>query len=96
MPRASLVSYENSPFCHLYNSGVDQALINATGLDHETFKELLAIFTPVYDTHTPHEESGFILPKVLTGKPRQLPASGALGLVMCGTGPLELCPEFFP
>ena len=51
IPRASLRSYLYSSFRHLYCSGNDQALLNATGHDHASFRRLLVLFKPVYDAY---------------------------------------------
>jgi hypothetical protein len=47
-PRAALKFYNDSPFKYLYDSGNDQALLNACGVDHEEFSKLLDLFEPLY------------------------------------------------
>jgi hypothetical protein len=49
-PRAALKFYKDSPFKYLYDSGNDQALLNACGVDHEEFSKLLCLFEPLYQT----------------------------------------------
>ena len=82
MPRGSLCNYKESPFMRLYASKIDQALINATGLDHETFGELLDLFEPVFWSHKPNMRTGMIEVKQNTGRPRDIDAVGGLGLVL--------------
>ena len=62
---------------------MDQALINATGLDHETFGELLDLFKPVFWSHKPNMRTGMIEVKISkAGRPRDIDAVGGLGLVL--------------
>ena len=48
IPRSALRPHCESPFRYLFNSGNDQGLINATGLDFEVFNELLTIFNLIH------------------------------------------------
>ena len=50
-PRAALRVYKYSSFQYLYSSGNNQALLNATGHDHQTFLLLLDNFKYTYDHH---------------------------------------------
>jgi hypothetical protein len=83
-PRAALKFYNNSPFKYLYNSGNDQALLNACGVDHEEFSKLLELFEPLYRTYTFDESTGQIKKKSQynRGHPRSIDAIGCLGLVL--------------
>ena len=88
IPRCALRTYRFSTFLHLYTSGNDQALINATGHDFHSFSRLLNLFAPVYYYWTFDDDSTLIRRKVLTangvpkGKPRDMTACGCLGLVL--------------
>ena len=44
IPCSLLTNYKYSSFRHLYLSGNDQALLNATGYDHPTFLKLVMKF----------------------------------------------------
>eukprot|EP00980_Cylindrotheca_fusiformis_P019176 scaffold6507_cov90-Cylindrotheca_fusiformis.AAC.4 len=66
-PRVTLKSYNESAFKHLFDSGNDQALINATGVDHLEFGRLLQIFEPLFDGHIIDENTGRISEKLQTG-----------------------------
>jgi DDE superfamily endonuclease len=83
-PRISLKSYSESPFKYLYDSGNDQSLLNACGVDHQEFTRLLQIFQPLYDKYTFDENTGVIREKqaINRGRPRTLDAIGCLGLVL--------------
>ena len=65
-PRASVQFYEQSPFRYIFLSGDEQALLNACGVDHKVFDELLQRFQLVYDTHTYDRETGHIKKKRLS------------------------------
>jgi hypothetical protein len=47
-------------FKHLFDTGNEQALLNATGADDEEFKRLLAVFKPIFDGHLLDERTGLI------------------------------------
>ena len=88
-PRVSLRRYDESPFKHLFDSGSEQALLNATGVDHLEFGRLLEKFQPLFDSHTLDENTGRIVKKKRTGdgewfrgRPRSIDATGCLGLVL--------------
>ena len=66
-PRVSLRRYDESPFKHLFDSGSEQALLNATGVDHLEFGRLLEKFQPLFDSHTLDENTGRIVKKKRTG-----------------------------
>ena len=87
-PRSALRVYKYSSFRYLYSSGNNQALLNATGFDHGSFKLLLNKFKKPYDSHMISPFTGCIIKKKVDhdglpmGSPRQLNAIGALGLVL--------------
>ena len=66
IPRAALNSPQTSAWQTLYNSGDDGALITVTGFDHNTFKDLLQTFSPLFYGHTPWigKADGFKFKKV--------------------------------
>ena len=88
IPRCALRRYHDSPFRFLFNSGNDQALLNITGVDQRVFRQLLAIFQPSYVKYTIDPSNMQIRSLILDrngnprGKPRELDAVGALGLVL--------------
>ena len=88
VPREALKKFRFSSFRHLFMSRNDQALLNATGHDHRSFNMLLRKFKRTYDYYMIDRDTGRIRPKVLDrdgapmGKPRDLTALGALGLVL--------------
>jgi hypothetical protein len=59
-PWASLKCYLDSSFKHLFDTGNEQALLNATGVDHEEFNRLLAVFKPIFDGHLLDERTWLI------------------------------------
>ena len=69
IPRCALTTTENSSFVRLFESGNDQALIAATGLDHVTFEYVKVRFEPMYMAYTPYSPDG-IKRKRLTTKGR--------------------------
>ena len=87
-PRIAIQYYEQSSFKYLFLSGDEQALLNACGVDHKVFDELLAVFQPIYDTHTYDRETGHIKKLKLSpqgvprGVTRHLDATGCLGLIL--------------
>ena len=88
IPRAALNFFKYSSFKHLYKSGNDQALLNATGHDHRSFNLLLGKFEHTYDYYMVDSETGRIRAKKLDfdgapyGGKRDMTAIGALGLVL--------------
>jgi hypothetical protein len=88
IPRIALISYKDSPFIYLYESGNDQALLNATATDHTVFGKLVDLFKPWYDRFMFDEETGDIRPVKLSkngkrlGRRRDLDAIGCLGIVL--------------
>ena len=46
----------SSPFCTLFNSNHDDALITSSGLDHAIFELLHQIFKPCFDSFTSYRE----------------------------------------
>ena len=57
IPHASLLTLDMSPWRYLLASKVDQALITMTGIDGASFVSLLQKFAPLFDGHTPFNES---------------------------------------
>ena len=88
IPRCALRTFFYSSFYHLYQSRNDQALLNATGHDFNSFDSLLTLFSPIYYFWTYDDEFKVIREKVLDkngwpkGKPRDMPACGCLGLIL--------------
>jgi hypothetical protein len=80
----ALRTYEESPFAFLLASRNDQALLNATGVDHAEFSSLLSKFQPLFDCYTVDERTGAIVekPTANRGRKRSIDAAGALGLVL--------------
>jgi hypothetical protein len=80
--------FHESSFKHLFDTGNEQALLNATGVDHEEFNKLLALFKPIFDSHMLDETTGFIRKKKKSvaagyrGRPRSIDAAGCLGLIL--------------
>ena len=82
-PRCSVAPWAQLPFKFLLDSGNDQAMINATGLTIVAFYELLSVFEPYYYAYTVDEATDKIRKlKLKNGRKRELPAAGALGLVL--------------
>jgi hypothetical protein len=82
-PRCSVPRWNESPFKFLLDSRNDQALLNATGLSFPSFDELLLAFEPYYNGYTFDDATGQIRKlKGKSGRKRELPAEGALGLVL--------------
>ena len=80
----------------MYKSGNNQALLNMTGLDHDSFSKLLKIFKDKWENYTFDENTMIIRKKRvnfltgLRGRPIDLDAVGGLGLVLtwfCTKGP---------
>ena len=86
IPRCAVKGFLDSPFKYLFGSGNDQALMNLTGTDHSTFRELLHLFQPCYEGYT--FKDGVVKRTTLTrngkrkGRSRELDATGCLGLVL--------------
>jgi hypothetical protein len=51
-PIRSVRMYSESPFKYLYDSKNDQALLNATGVDHREFSRLVSVFGPIFERYT--------------------------------------------
>ena len=60
IPRAALTVFCYSSFTYIYNSGNDQALLNATGHDHKLFDKLLGNFKLYYHFYTFDDNIGII------------------------------------
>eukprot|EP00563_Minutocellus_polymorphus_P004199 CAMPEP_0181033814 /NCGR_PEP_ID=MMETSP1070-20121207/7455_1 /TAXON_ID=265543 /ORGANISM="Minutocellus polymorphus, Strain NH13" /LENGTH=444 /DNA_ID=CAMNT_0023111261 /DNA_START=127 /DNA_END=1457 /DNA_ORIENTATION=+ len=87
IPRAATLSPASSPWQCLYDSGNEQALVTATGLDHAAFSRLLSEFEPLYREYTVDRYTGDIRPRKARGggRPRLLNAAGCLGLTLMWT-----------
>ena len=87
IPRCAVKTFADSPFKYLYDSGDNQALMNVTAVDHQVFRELLAVFEPFYSNYM-LDKKGNIKRATLTakairkGRPRHLDATGCLALVL--------------
>ena len=82
-PRCSVPRWIDSPFKFLLDSQNDQALLNATGLSFYCFNELVSFFKPYYYGYTFDQSKGTIRKlRTKNGRKRELPAEGALGLVL--------------
>jgi hypothetical protein len=88
IPRAILQDYSHLAFKCLLDSGNDQSLLNACGCNHASFRSLVQLFEPIYDSHFANESLGFIQPvatmstRKRKGRTRHLDAAGCLGLVL--------------
>jgi hypothetical protein len=89
IPRAALLSTEQSPWRTVLDSRNDQALITLTGFDFETFEWLCAKFYPIYSTHSPFLGEGGRIKKIPEtskgGRPRLVSAADCLGLCLAWT-----------
>lgn len=87
--RAALQHPSMSAFSVLFGSGCDQSLITVTGLDHRSFRYILAKFSTVYSSFTPYSADGNItrLPQTASSKglPRTLSPVHCLGLLLAWT-----------
>lgn len=82
-PRRAVKHYNDSPFKFLFESKDDQALLNATGVDHLEFGRLLSKFAPLFNMYKIDERDGLIKPRISKkGRKRSLDAIGCLGLVL--------------
>ena len=60
IPRDALQKFKYSSFKYLYSSGNNQALLNATGYDHQAFDLLLGKFKATYEFHMVCKRTGRI------------------------------------
>ena len=85
--RCGLRTWEFSSFRYFYLSGNNQALINATGHDHDSFRKLLRLFSVTYVYWTWDRHTHLIRRKKVDrngdpcGRPRDLTPIGCLGLI---------------
>ena len=92
IPREALVHPSMSNWVVLFGSGNDQALITATGFDHETFRWMLPDFEEIYLNYTPNSRTGLIERKMAhRGRPRHLDAAACLGLSDSVLDPVSRC-----
>ena len=86
--RGALQPVANSPFCRLFASRQDDALITLCVFDHSSFKSLLDVFEPVCNQYSPFytDMHGNYLKKDEQfggrGRPRQVTPTIALGLIL--------------
>ena len=87
IPRASLLSLEQSPWRTLLDSAIDQSLITMTGFDGASFASLLQRFAPLFDEYTPFNTSRILLKQDPSkgGRPRKVRPEDCLGLVLVWT-----------
>lgn len=87
IPRRSLHDPVVSAFSKMYRSKDDPALIQTTGMDHDTFKYLLVKFTFYYDQYSPYTKDGVITLKTgdRRGRKRLFDGTMCLGLVLMWT-----------
>ena len=86
IPRCALIPLELSPWRRLLSSKNDQAFITMMGFDCESFDRLLEKFAPMFDGHTPFDESGYIVEFEYTrGRKREVQPADCLGLVLVWT-----------
>jgi DDE superfamily endonuclease len=87
--RGALQPVSHSPFCRLFASRQDDALITLCGFDHSSFKSLLDVFEPIYHQYSPFytDVHGNYLKKdaQYRGRPRQVTPTVALGLILAWT-----------
>ena len=60
MRREALLGAYTSPFVRLFKSGHDDALITLCGFCQSSFKKLLYIYLPLFETYTPYPDDGLI------------------------------------
>ena len=82
IPREALKFWSYSPWLFMFKSGNDQALANMTGTDHRSFRLLLDVFEPYWDSHVLDRQGNVSPRKRRNGRPRMLSALGGLGLVL--------------
>jgi hypothetical protein len=96
IPRCSLRLPSRSPWQHIYNVGNDQAFITLLGFDKKSFDNMVQIFTPYYNTMSPHPEKNVIDPPhyirpipdrtihfgMVGGRPRIVDAKTCIAIMM--------------
>ena len=101
IPRCALHTWDFSSFRYLYFSDNNQALINDTGQEHESFRKLLVLFKDYYIYWTWDDNAKVIFQKVLDasgypcGRQRNLSPIGCLGLVLMWYRIQGLCARSF-
>ena len=89
--RGALMRPASSAFMFLFNSGQDDALITLCGFDHRSFRLLLALFDPLYESYVVCEETGLLRKARLTkrgkkvGQKRAFTSTMLLGLILAWT-----------
>ena len=74
-----------SPWQYLFGSGDDQSLITATGLDHQAFSEMHALFQPLYDNYVISRTGTIQTRKKKGGRKRLLDSYACMGLTLMWT-----------
>jgi len=96
--RRALLAPAMSAFSTMFGSGCERSLVTFCGLNHHGFDELMKLFQPVYDTHTPYSSDGRIARLTGVGRPRSMTASHCLGLCLawmrCTGSSHNLCAIF--
>ncbi len=85
IPCILLQDLHQLPWCRLYHSKNDQALITLTGLDHATFQYLLQLFQPLFDKYTHFGEGDRIVKMSTRGQKRRVTVMDILGLILART-----------
>ena len=85
IPRISLQLPQLSPWNYLLGSGNDQALITATGLDHQAFRDLHLLFEPMYNRFVITRGGKIEERKKKGGRKRLLDSFACLDLVLMWT-----------
>ena len=74
-----------SAFTTMFGSRCESSLITVYGLDHRSFRDLLALFEPMYNRFTPYSTDGSkrrIDPSISQGGPRSMTALQYLALTL--------------
>lgn len=58
--RRALQQPRMSAFTTFFGSGCDQSLLTLCGFDHSAFRELIALFTPMYTAYSTYSSDGRI------------------------------------
>jgi hypothetical protein len=98
IPLCALIPLVLSPWQKLLKLWNVQVYITMMGFDCESFDKILENFGPMFSSHTPLDESGFIIPfEYGRGQKRNIQPEDCLGLVLVWTqtrGALKFCSLF--
>lgn len=86
-PRPALAPVKVSAWSYILNSSNDQAMMNTTGFTFAGFRQLNALFQPLYVKYSPYSynEIGVLIPvteKENRGRPRLMKAEDCLGMTL--------------